>query len=183
MKHQGTARLDSERLLLRPFILEDAESMFNNWAQDEEVTKFLTWPVHADVSVTEQVLDSWIKQYDDLAYYQWAIVLKEISVPIGSISVVNQIDERIQAAEIGYCIGKKWWHTHITSEALKLVMDYLFDQVCVNKIIAKHDTNNPCSGLVMKKCGMVYEGTTRQDGWNNQGLCDLAHYGLLKTER
>ena len=110
-------------------------------------------------------------------------MLKELSEPIGSISVVNEIDERIQMAEIGYCIGRPWWHSHITSEALKLVMDYLFDRVGVNKVTAKHDVNNPNSGLVMKKCGMVCEGTTRQDGWNNQGLCDLVHYGLLKDER
>lgn len=184
MEHKGTICLETGRLLLRPFTTEDAEAMFRNWAKDDEVTKFLTWPTHKDQSITEAVLSSWVQQYAKLDYYQWAIVLKEMSPePIGSISVVNEIDARIQAAEIGYCIGKKWWHRGVTSEALSRVMDYLFDEVGVNKIVARHDVNNPNSGLVMRKCGMQYEGTLRQEAWNNQGVCDVAHYGLLKADR
>ncbi len=42
MKHCGTKRLETERLILRRFTAEDAEPMFRNWASDDEVTKFLT---------------------------------------------------------------------------------------------------------------------------------------------
>ena len=52
MKHKGTVRLETERLILRPFTPEDALPMFRNWASDEEVTRFLTWPAHKDVEVT-----------------------------------------------------------------------------------------------------------------------------------
>lgn len=57
-------------------------------------------------------------------------------------------------AHIGYCIGRKWWKQGITSEALKAVIDFLFDEVKTNRIEARHDPRNPNSGLVMKKCGM-----------------------------
>lgn len=184
MEHKGTISLETSRLLLRPFQIEDADAMFRNWAQNDAVTKFLTWPTHKDRSVTEAVLASWVGQYANPDFYQWAIVLKDRSPePIGSIAVVNAIDEKIQSAEIGYCIGQNWWHQGIASEALGCVMAYLFDRVGVNKIVACHDVNNPNSGLVMQKCGMRYEGTLRQEGWNNQGLCDIARYGLLKNER
>ena len=184
MQHRGTAYLESERLVLRPFVPEDAESMFGNWASDGEVTKYLTWPAHANRQVTETVLADWDKKYSDMAFYQWAIALKEAhGAPIGSISVVNPIDENIKAAEIGYCIGRAWWHNGIASEALVAVMRYLFEEVGVNKIVARHDARNPRSGLVMQKCGLKLEGTLRQAGWNNQGLCDLVCYGLLAGER
>ena len=134
--------------------------------------------------MTAKVLSDWIERYADHAYYQWAIVWKEGPIgPIGSISVVKQIDDKIKSAEIGYCIGKAWWHLGITSEALKTVMDFLFDQVGVNKIAARHDTRNPNSGLVMQKCGLRLEGTLRQCDWNNQGVCDASYYGLLASER
>jgi ribosomal-protein-alanine N-acetyltransferase len=62
-------------------------------------------------------------------------------------------------------------------------MDYLFDQVGINRIEACHDPNNLNSGRVMAKCGMRYEGTLRQSCRNNQGLCDASVYALLRSER
>ncbi len=156
--------------------------MFQNWASDEEVTKFLTWPAYTSPETAITVLNEWIESYEKPDFYQWAIVLKEINEPIGSISVVA-IDEKVQMAEIGYCIGRTWWNRGITSEALQAVMDYLFNQVGVNRIQAKHDVNNPHSGMVMKKCGMNYEGTLRSACENNQGICDVSIYALLKSDR
>ena len=63
------------------------------------------------------------------------------------------------------------------------VMDFLFDEVDVNRIESRHDPRNPHSGGVMKKCGMKYEGTLRSADWNNQGICDASYYSLLKAER
>ena len=157
--------------------------MYKNWASDSEVTKFLTWPTHSSEKVSQAVLGGWISQYSDKRFYQWAIVPKNDGAePIGSISVV-EMKENVSAVQIGYCIEKKWWHKGITSEALKAVMDFLFDTVDANRIEAKHDPRNPNSGKVMKKCGMKYEGTLRGADRNNQGICDICYYGLLKSDR
>lgn len=86
-------------------------------------------------------------------------------------------------AHIGYCIGTKWWHKGIMSEALGTVIDYLFDEIGMNRIESRHDVRNPHSGAVMKKCGMKYEGTLRQSDWNNQGINASCWYAILATER
>ena len=182
LTHKGTQTIETSRLILRRAVLEDAEPMFRNWASDPDVTKYLTWPAHSNITVSETVLKSWLQEYEKESYNQWMIVLKERGEPIGSISVVNQRDD-IAEAEIGYCIGKRWWHQGIMTEALGAVMDYLFDEVGMNRIEAKHDINNPNSGAVMKKCGMFYEGTARQSDRNNQGICDIATYGILRSDR
>ena len=182
MKHCGTQRLETERLILKRFVLEDAAAMYKNWASDADVTKFLSWPTHTSQKISECVITDWVKKYDDEKYYQWAIVLKTTSEPIGSISVVR-MNENISMAHIGYCIGKKWWHQGITSEALKAVVDFLFDEVGANRIESYHDPNNPNSGGVMKKCGMRYEGTLRSYLKTNQGIIDACVYAILKSER
>ena len=46
--------LETERLLLRKPKIEDVEPMFNNWASDPEVTKYLTWPAHENIEVTKR---------------------------------------------------------------------------------------------------------------------------------
>ena len=182
LPHKGTQILATSRLILRRAIREDAAPMFRNWASDPEVTKFLTWPPHANIGVTQTVLECWLAEYEKADYYQWMIVLKEIGEPIGSISVVRQNDA-VEEAEIGYCIGSQWWHKGVMSEAVSAVIEYLFTEVGMNRIAARHDPNNPHSGGVMRKCGMVYEGTTRASDKNNQGICDAAHYAILRRDR
>lgn len=181
MKHSGTKRIETTRLILRTFVLEDAEAMYRNWANDSEVTKFLTWPPHESVQVTESILKDWVSQYERDDYYNWAIVPKELGEPIGSISSVKQ-DDHIRMVHIGYCIGRKWWHQGIMSEALLAVMDFFFQEVGVNRVESRHDPNNPNSGKVMEKCGMKFEVTRRQADCNNQGICDSSEYALLAEE-
>lgn len=181
LTHKGTQTIETPRLILRRAVREDAQAMLRNWASDPEVTKFLTWPTHDSIDVTRTVLESWLAEYEKDNYYQWMIVLKEIGEPIGSISVVRQ-NQRVEAAEIGYCMGGTWWHQGIMSEALSAVINYLFTEVGMNRIAACHDPNNPHSGGVMRKCGMIYEGTTRSSDRNNQGICDMAIYSILRSE-
>ncbi|MDO5545152.1 MAG: GNAT family N-acetyltransferase [Eubacteriales bacterium] len=182
MNHQGTKTIETPRLILRRFTMEDAPAMYRNWASDPEVTKFLTWPTHCSPEVSKQVLLDWTGQYHDDTFYQWAIVPKELMEPIGSIGAVH-LNEQVQLVQIGYCIGANWWHRGITSEAMKAVMDYLFDEVGVNRVESLHDPRNPHSGGVMRKCGMKFEGTLRQSDHNNQGICDASWYALLAEER
>lgn len=181
MNHRGTKVLETERLQLRPFRAEGAEPMFRNWASDPEVTKFLTWPPHENVKVTGQVLDEWIKHYEDPKNYNWAIQWKKTNEPIGSLTAVR-IDDQTESATVGYCIGQNWWRQGVTSEALQAVMDFFFQEVGVNCVNACHDPRNPNSGRVMKKCGMSLEGIRRVGGVNNQGICDETWYSILKEE-
>lgn len=181
LTHKGTQTIETSRLVLRQARREDAEAMFRNWASDPEVTKFLTWPTHDTADVSQWVIDSWIRDYGKADFYQWMIVLKELGEPIGSISVTN-VTENTGALEIGYCIGRAWWRKGIVSEALQAVMEFLFAQVCALRLEAKHDVCNPNSGLVMKKCGMRFEGIARSGGRNNQGICDIATYAILRSD-
>lgn len=182
LTHKGTRAMETPRLILRQARREDAQAMFRNWASDPEVTKFLTWPTYERVETAHYILDIWTKSYEKPDFYQWMIVPKEAGQPIGSISVVH-LRQDIAEAEIGYCIGRPWWHQGIMTEALSAVMAYLFEEVGINRVTARHDVNNPHSGAVMRKCGMIYEGTSRSSDRNNCGLCDMAHYAILRSDR
>ncbi len=178
MKHQGTKKIETRRLILRQFTLNDAEPMYRNWASDGEVTRYLTWTPHESVEETKSLLKEWIDDYKKPEKYEWCIELKEIGEPIGSIGVVG-IREKIGAMEIGYCISEAYWHQGITSEAFEAVIAYLTKEVGARRIESRHDTRNPYSGKVMEKCGLKYEGTKIQGDWNNSGICDCAFYGMV----
>ena len=182
MKKTGTHRLETERLILRPFVIEDAEDMYRNWASDPEVTKFLTWPAHAGVDISKMVLNDWIPRYEDGRYFNWAMDYKENGQVIGNIAVVK-LREDTCAADMGYCMGRAWWGKGLMPEALTAVMNYLFYTAGLNRIAACHDVNNPKSGRVMEKAGMKREGVWRQAGRNNRGLCDEVWYAMLRSDR
>lgn len=182
MKHLGTVTIETSRLILRRLTPDDAQAAYDNWMSDPEVTKYLTWPTYVNMEDSRKILTEWEQNYEKDDFYQWGIVPKELGEPIGSISTVN-LKDAAEKVEIGYCIGSRWWHQGIMSEAMSAVMDFFFDRVGAGRVEARHDPRNPHSGNVMKKCGMVYEGTLRQADRNNQGICDMAVYALLASER
>lgn len=89
MQHCGTRRLESERLVLRKFIIEGAKAMFQNWASDSEVTKYLTWPAHGSMDVSKMVLEDWIAKYSNENFYQWAVGILFFSLRITGMNAME----------------------------------------------------------------------------------------------
>lgn len=182
LNHKGTQTIETRRLILRRFTMDDAESMFRNWASDDAVTKHMTWPTHTSMEVTKEVLTLWTTSYAKPDFYSWAIVLKENGPePIGSISAVH-VRENTLCVTVGYCMSRAHWGKGIMTEALTALIGFFFDQVGCNRVEADHDPNNPASGRVMAKSGMTYEGTMRQAGRSNQGIIDVSRWAILKSD-
>jgi len=182
LHHLGTTSLETERLVLRRFMVEDAEAMYRNWANDPEVTRYLTWPSHVSVEVTRQLLAEWVSKYENKDFYNWAIVSKANGEAVGNVSFVS-IQENIDEAVLGYVLSRRLWGQGYMPEACRAVFDFGFTQIGLNRIEAAHHTENPKSGRVMQKLGMIYEGLKRQANRDNQGnLCDTMHYAILKQD-
>ena len=182
LHHKGTKTIETERLILRQFTKGDAEAMYQNWASDDEVTKHLTWPTHESVEISQAVLADWTSHYAEADFFIWAIVLKENGPePIGSISAVH-ISEKIDCAHMGYCMSRAHWRKGIMAEALTALIGFFFDEVGCNRIEADHDPNNPASGRVMQKAGMLHEGILRQAGRSNLGIIDVSRWAILRCD-
>ncbi len=173
-------KLETERLLLRRFTVDDAPQMFRNYASDPEVTKYLTWAPHKDVDATRAYLRQVEDEYSKQDTYMWAMVLKDTGEVIGSVSVVH-ISPDCNGCEIGYCLGRPWWHKGIMSEAVRAVTRYLISEGFV-RVEAVHDTENVRSGRVMRNAGMHFEGIMRKSRSNNRGIVDCALYSLIAED-
>ena len=144
--------LISERLILRKLNIDDAESIFSNWASDPEVAKYLTWPAHTNIEQTKRILDLWIKEYENPKTYRYGIVLKHNNELIGIIDVVDEINN---CPEIGYCLARKYWNNGYMSEACKRFVQYLFD-VGYQRILIEANENNIGSNRVIQKVGFTF---------------------------
>ena len=161
LAHKGTVPLHTERLLLRPLKVDDAEAMFMNWANDPEVTRYLMWHPHQSVEVTRTTLEKWQEEYLDASIYNWGIEYLPDNTIIGTISI-NDVDGTNHRAYIGYCIGQAWWGRGIVTEALRVVLDFGFREIGFQRLAAFHAVSNAASGRVMEKAGMQREGILRQ---------------------
>lgn len=169
MRHAGTETIETERLVLRRLMPEDAPDMFKNWANDPAVTRWLRWEPHKDVFETYALLTAWAELYKNPDYYQWAIQKKDNGDVIGAISLVNDllgeacrdkwpgVDLSDGIWEPGYCLGRAWWSKGYMTEALRAVVDYWFTRTDGSWLTCCHAKGNPASGAVMRKAGFVYD--------------------------
>ena len=74
MRHTGTPELETDRLLLRRLLPQDAPQMYENWANDPAVTRFLRWEPHKSPAETRELLSAWAELYPNPDYYQWTMV-------------------------------------------------------------------------------------------------------------
>lgn len=181
MNYKGTIKLETNRLILRKFKIEDAKDVFENYASSDDVTKYLTWETHNSIDATKNYLQDLIERYKDNKTFDWAIELKNENKVIGSICA-KEPNEIISKIEAGYCIGKKWWNQGIVTEALQEIIRFLFEEINVNRIEAYHDVKNLGSGRVMQKCGMKFEGVLRQAYKFKNGVSDVFIYSILKDD-
>lgn len=182
LNHKGTQRLETERLILRRYAVEDAQAMYDNWASDPEVARYLTWDPHPSPDATRMLLELWVKDYEKPENYNWVLETKATGEIIGCCSVVR-IDESIDECELGWCLTRRLWGQGYMPEAAGAILDFLFDEVGANRVSAKHDVENPKSGRVMQKIGMRFEGIRRQGFRGARGIRDTACYAIIKQDR
>lgn len=171
--------LTTDRLVLRPFLEGDAEMMYRNWTSDENVAKYCHWHKHENLDTTVWLLNMYLEEAASGFEYRWAITEKGNDEPIGAIDVVGITDDN-KTAEIGYVLSKKHWNKGYATEAFKAVIDELFRNG-FTKIKAAHHIDNPASGRVMEKCGMIFVGYDKTIAkWGSDELCDVKLYELVK---
>jgi len=101
---------------------------------------------------------------------------------VGTIGYMDYSEEHA-SVEVGYSLAKWVWGKGLATEALRAVIDHTFDTMDVNRIEAQHETDNPASGRVMEKCGMMKEGVLRQRLFNKGRYTDVALYSILRQDK
>ncbi len=151
-------RLETERLILRFITSDDVQAIFDNWASDPEVSKYVTWKAHEDISVTKAVMESWLLEYQKENCYRYGIERKEDGELIGMIDVVGYHHGN---PVIGYCSGQKYWNCGYMTEALKAVVEELFSDGYKTIVIEAVDKNIG-SNRVIQKAGFELVTSRRE---------------------
>ena len=185
MSGNDIIKLETERLILRQFKLSDAEAMHQNITSIPEVVRFMCYDVCDNLDATQKHVNQWFEYFDKLipgsSWCVFAIILKSSNELIGTIDF-HENNREARAAEIGYQIGRTWWGKGYTTEALRIVIDYCFSRIGLNRLWADYDSRNVASGKVLLKAGMLYEGTARQCYVRKGHIVDKVSYAILAED-
>ena len=151
--------LYTERLSLRVMHPIDAEDMFD-YARRPEVTKYLLWREHEDISFTLDYLNYINRRYALGDFYDWAIIERESRKMIGTCGF-TKIDAPNNSAEIGYVLNPDFHRRGFGSEAVRRVLKFGFEELGLNRIEARFMQGNEASLALMKSVGMTFEGYMR----------------------
>ena len=177
----NTKTLETERLILRKFTIQDAEGMYNNWATDSNTTKYLNWNPHENIYETRDFIAKKLSNYEN-GLYSWVVELKDTHEIIGSIGEVEK-HLKDNTIALGYCYGSKYWNHGYGTEALRRVLEYLLIDEGFYLVLANHISINPASGRIMQKAGMKYEAILRERKVNSDGTrADVLCYSIKKEE-
>jgi RimJ/RimL family protein N-acetyltransferase len=144
--------------VLRRPRLSDANDIFDSYASDPEVTRYVTWRPYKDSSEVAPFLQSRLARWDSGEEFSWAITRPQEGQVIGMIAC----RVREHAADIGYVLGRHYWSRGYTTESATAIVDWAINLAFVCRVWAVCDIENKPSARVLEKVGMQREGVLRR---------------------
>lgn len=149
--------LCTERLILRPWQLSDAQALYT-YAKDERVALAAGWPPHQSVEESLNIIQT-IFMRDEV----YAVTLKEDDRPIGLVGLSMPADSHLPLgdndAEISFWLGAPYWGKGLIPEAVRELIRHSFVNLKLANLWSCYFDNNLQSKAVQEKCGLTYYGT------------------------
>lgn len=172
--------LTTNRLLLRQFQPDDAESLFAILS-DSQVTEFYGHEPHQSLDDTRELIRQIQVRYERSEALRWGITLRGVDRLIGSCSF-HHFDPDFHRAETGYELHRAYWGKGIMTEAMSVILTYGFTELELHRVEAIIDIVNDRSKSLLDKLGFTYEGNLRQRYYFQGRFEDEHYFGLLKDE-
>ena len=153
--------IETERLILRPLTLADADTAYHGWTGDPEVAKYVSWLPHHSIQDTIEWLKEIEWKQDDAGNlipndsYIWGFAIKETGVLFGSGGLIWA--DKWGLFQVGYNIMKTHWNRGYTTEAMRAVLKFAATTLGIRKVEGGHAKENLASAKVIEKLGFVYD--------------------------
>jgi len=171
-----TPILETERMILRPITVEDAEHIFKSWTSDPEVARYMIWDVHESIEETI----NWIESEEATLYsdkhYEWGLVDKENNQIFGTIGLKYRDED--DSYGLGYNIMKIYWGKGLTTEAGHTVLQFAKEELGIKKFFCRHAVENIGSMKVMTKLGFKYCNDSTYESYSGKKKFNSKDYYL-----
>jgi len=174
--------LSSGRLLLKKVEDRHLDELYGIYDNEQVFTYCGIIPKHNKEQVG-RMIGHFERDYGKRSRVKWGIFA--VDAPDRLLGIVEAMDfnQKVNAATIGYFLAEAEWGKGLAAEAVRMLVEYLFLDVGVNRIQAEVMPGNVRSKQVLHKNGFQHEGTLRQAAvWSGKGIVDLEIYSLLQGE-
>ncbi len=170
----------TERVTLKPQTPEDFDIYYKLWT-DDEVLNFLEFHKRSKEEL-HKAFDSYLVYFEKKYFFRFIIVTND-KKKIGSFGI-QLISKNSSRVDISYLLLPEYWNSGIMSEVVEMMLEYLFNEIQLNKVCATTNYNNIASKKVLEKFGFKLEGILKEQTYlENLGrYTDQARYGLLRNE-
>ena len=151
MKYLGSKIIETERTKLRPTIESDLITLWKMLGDKELSKYYLVGKYNEDWEQEKKWQYKKLENALNMNVFQWTIVLKETGEVIGQICCQNIIDKPDNIRDLGWFIDRKYQGKGLGSEVSKAVVDYMFEEVEIDKIETSAAVINPASWKLMEK--------------------------------
>ena len=168
-------QLETERLILRRFTLNDARDVFD-YASNPEIAKYVGWEHHKSIDDAIDFLNRVIPTYEDpkTKEWTWGVVLKANGKLIGACSLWG---EPVHArAEVGYVIGRDYWGQGFASELTARLLHFAIHELRLPAVYGVFEQDNVVSRRLLEKLGFVFE-----ESFQEQEVIAEIHKYVRKT--
>ena len=173
-------RLEGKRIFLRHWKKSDVPRMFE-LCQDRTISRFTTVPFPYTKKHAIQFVNDSAKNFRKKESMNFAIVLKENNLVIGSVSFTH-FSWRDKNAGIGYWLAKEFRGKEIMLEACAVLMDFGFNKLKLHRIQIDCAVKNKPSKRVIEKLGCKFEGLRRERGFLGGKFVDTFSFAILDRE-
>jgi len=158
--------LETPRLILRPFALDDADDVFAYSAEEyEEIRAVLPDFPQITPGDTAAVLRHTLKRYGGGEFYDWAVTCRELGTrAIGGIGFEQDVPPRAKTAELGFVLRRDMWGKGIIPEAIEAVVSFGFAALGLAEVAAYHMPGNEQSARALEKCSFRHTGREEHFG-------------------
>ncbi len=172
--------LKTKRLLIRPLVESDADSIFSIYS-DPETMKYWNTEPWDDSSKSKPFIQKDIEALLSGSYLRLGVESKKEGELIGNCSLFS-FHEQCKRAEIGYILGRNFWGQGFMREALTALIDYAFEDLLLHRIEADIDPRNIGSAKILNRLGFSKEGHLKERWIVNGEIMDSDIFGLLRHE-
>ncbi|MBL6784925.1 MAG: GNAT family N-acetyltransferase [Rickettsiales bacterium] len=168
-----------DNFILREQSVEDYQDFFDYFSESD-VSKHILSNIPNTLAEAKVEIQYWINLYQRRLSVYWAIAERNSNKMIGAIGY-NDWNRYNNRAEISYDLSKAYWRMGIMTKAMKVVLDYGFNTMNINRIQASTLEVNKPSWKLLKSCGFVHEGTLNHYRFHDGKYYDIEMYGLTKS--
>lgn len=175
-------QLETDRLILREMTLDDVKFYFRHF-NNQKIVEGSCYPGPESLEAATEELERYcIKPFKENRGVRWGIIRKGSKELIGTCGYYDW-NKTARRAEIGYDLDPAYWGQGIMTEALRVILEYGFEKMELNRIQAIIDSKNTRSMKLVRTLGFKKEGVLRQNSYFNGQFRDEVVFSLLKKER